>query len=334
MTTIQQVSRIVSPVYLVGGSVRDTLLGHEPKDFDFATPLPPDEIEKAVENAGLRTYTAGKRFGTIGFKIGDRMVEITTFRLETYTPGSRKPAVEFVDDITHDLSRRDFTINAMAMRQDGSIVDPFNGQDDLQKRLIRTVNKPYERYNEDPLRMLRAARFAAQLDFAIEEQTEHQAFKKAHKILEVSKERWVKELDKLLMSDHPKRGLGFLARTHLINFMIPELGIQVGYDQDSPYHQLELWDHTLKTVSLTPKDLSLRWAALLHDVGKPFARLKNKRGYSNYTFHELIGGGLTEKIGQYLKWPSERTRVVSQLVYDHLKPDSPLHNADTAATQA
>lgn len=319
---------------MVGGSVRDTLLGREPNDFDFATPLTPDKIEDVVEHAGMRTYTAGRRFGTIGFKIGDRMVEITTFRLETYTPGTRKPAVEFVDDITHDLSRRDFTINAMAMRPDGSLVDPFNGQADLRQQLIRTVNKPYERYNEDPLRMLRAARFAAQLNFDVEQQTEHQALKKAHKILEVSKERWVQELDKLLLSPYPERGLDFLARTHLITFMIPELAIQVGYDQDSPYHQLNLWDHTLKTVSLTPKDLTLRWAALFHDIGKPYVRTKNRHGYSNYVYHELVGAELVRKIGQYLKWPTQRTMTVSQLVKDHLEPGSPLHDADTAALHA
>lgn len=307
------------------------LLGKAPHDYDFATPLTPDEIEAAVRAAGKRPYTTGKRFGTIGFKIDSHLIEVTTFRLESYTPGSRKPQVEFVDDITHDLSRRDFTINAMAMREEGSIVDPFGGHDDLHHRLIRTVNKPFARYNEDPLRMLRAARFASQLGFDVEEQTEHQAAKKAHKILDVSKERWVQELDKLLLSDHPAQGLDFLARTRLINFMIPELALQVGYDQDSPYHELELWQHTVKTVSLTPNDLTLRWAALLHDVGKPYVRTKNRRGYSNYVYHELVGAELTEKIGHYLKWPSQRISAVSRLVKDHLNTDSPLHDADAAA---
>lgn len=323
----------MSPVYLVGGSVRDMLLGQASHDYDFATPLLPQEVEAAVRAAGRRPYTTGRRFGTIGFKVEERLIEVTTFRLETYSPGSRKPQVEFVDNITYDLSRRDFTINAMAMKEDGALIDPFNGRGDLSKRLIRTVNKPYERYNEDPLRMLRAARFAAQLGFNIETETERQAAKKAHKILEVSKERWVQELDTLLVAKHSELGLGFLARTRLVNFMIPELGIQVGYDHDSPYHQLELWDHTIKTVSLTPNDLLLRWAALLHDIGKPYTRVTNKRGYSNYTFHELIGSILVEKIGWYLKWPSERTRRVSDLVHDHLKPESPLHDADAAATR-
>jgi tRNA nucleotidyltransferase (CCA-adding enzyme) len=242
--------------------------------------------------------------------------------------------VEFVSDIAHDLSRRDFTVNAMAMREDGSLVDPFGGRNDLDRKLLRTVNKPFERYNEDPLRMLRAARFVAQLGFTAESQTERQAAKKAEKILEVSKERWVQELDKLLLSAHPELGLHFLARTGLINFIIPEIGIQIGYNQDSPYHQLELWDHTVKTVSLTPNDIILRWAALLHDIGKPYVRTKNQRGYSNYVAHELVGSELVEKIGWYLKWPRARTQAVSQLVKNRLEPDSPLREADAAATQA
>ena len=327
------VKAIVSPAYLVGGSVRDTLLGIPPHDYDFSSPLTPDEIEAAVRKAGKRPLTTGKRYGTVAFKIDGQMVEITTFRLEKYTPGSRKPDVTFVDDITHDLSRRDFTINAMARREDGQLIDPFGGQKDLKRKLIRTVNKPYDRYNEDPLRMLRAARFTSQLGFDVEEDATIQARKKAEKILEVSKERWVQELDKLLLGDDVTRGLNFLAETRLLNFMIPELAIQVGYDQDSPYHELDLWQHTLKTVALTKRDVTLRWAALLHDVGKPFVRTVNKKGYSNYVGHEKVGGELITKIGTYLKWPKARTETVCRLIYDHLNMDSPLHDADTEATR-
>lgn len=327
------VAQIISPVYLVGGSVRDRLLGREPKDYDFATPLLPDEIESAVRDAGYKAFIAGKRFGTIGFRLHNHHIEITTFRTENYRPGSRKPNVDFVNDITYDLSRRDFTLNAIAERPDGRIVDPFGGRSDIKQRLIRTVGKPEERFQEDPLRMLRAARFASQLGFAIEPETERRAAKRSYHILEVSKERWVQEFDKLLVGDYPERGLQFLASTRLLNYMLPELAIQVGWDQDSPYHALPLWEHTLKTVRLVEPDLVLRWAALLHDAGKPFTRTRNQRGYSNYVHHDLVGAELVEKIGRYMRWSTERTKRVKDLVLRHLNEDSPLLPADGEATK-
>ena len=156
-----KVEQILTPVYLVGGSVRSSLLGQPPSDYDFTTPLAPDEIEAAVRRAGHKAYTIGKRFGTIGFKLDGHFIEVTTFRSERYHAGSRRPDVTFIGDITHDLSRRDFTINAMAIAPGGRLIDPFGGYDDLKNRLLRTVNKPFDRYNEDPLRMLRAARFVS-----------------------------------------------------------------------------------------------------------------------------------------------------------------------------
>jgi putative nucleotidyltransferase with HDIG domain len=331
MQLFQQVETIVSPIYLVGGSVRDIVLGVDPSDYDFTTPLLPDEIELAVRQAGKRPYLIGKAYGTIGFKVDGQLVEVTTFRTETYPANSRKPIVTFINDLTHDLSRRDFTINAMALKIDKTLVDPFNGHLDLTHKCIQTVNKAYDRYNEDPLRMLRAARFASQLKFTIDEEAESQALKKAHKIIEISQERWVQELDKLLVSEHVDIGLEFLARTRLLHFMLPELAIQVDYDQDSPYHQLDLWEHTLKTVRLVHSGLILRWAALFHDIGKPYVRQKNKHGYSNYTDHELVGAELVTKIGRYLRWSNARTTAVHDLVRHHLDAGSPLEKADADA---
>jgi putative nucleotidyltransferase with HDIG domain len=317
----------------VGGSVRDILVGHEPHDYDFATPLTPDAIETAVRAAGKRAYLAGKRFGTVGFKLGEHLVEITTFRAESYTPGSRKPVVRFVPDITYDLSRRDFTINALARRLDGHLIDPFGGQADLTDGLIRTVGKPEERFHEDPLRMLRAARFAAQFGFKVDATTELRADHHAHQILLVSRERWTQELDRLLVSQHPEIGLNFLARTRLLNYLLPELALQVGWDQDSPYHELPLWEHSVKTTRLVPAETTIRWAALLHDVGKPFTRSHNKHGYSNYVHHELVGAELAEQIGLRLRWSNDRRKQISQLVRDHLIAGSPLMTADGAATK-
>jgi len=329
-----QLAEFIQPLYLVGGGVRDKLLGLKPKDFDFATPLDPDEIERRAKAAGKKVYTTGKRFGTVGVRLSGQTVEITTFRSESYQPGSRKPTVKFVDNITYDLSRRDFTINALAMKLDGSIIDPFGGHNDLAKKIIRTVGNASERFSEDPLRMLRAIRFAAQLDFNLASETKLRISKRAKQILSVSRERWVQELDKLLLSARPEKALELLAATRLINYLLPELAVQIGFKQDSPYHQLELWPHTLKTVRLSQPELNLRWAALLHDVGKPYVKTVNRNGYSNYVDHEIVGAELVLKIGHYLRWSNQRLKTVHDLVLDHLKDGSPLNKADAAATKA
>lgn len=323
------IEHIISPSYLVGGCVRDLIIGRKPHDFDYATPLLPDEIERLVRESGKKAYITGKRFGTIGFNHDGQFIEVTTFRSEKYT-NSRKPQVEFVTSINADLSRRDFTINAIAIRN-GRYIDPFNGIIDIHDRVIRSVGNPSERFNEDPLRMLRCARFAAQLDFSVEDSTFKSVKKNAHKILNVSKERWVQELDKLLLSDNPSKGLVLLMESDLIKLILPELRVQGGYDQNSDYHELTLWEHTLSTVEKVPKDINLRWAALLHDVGKPFVRTDNKRGSSNYVFHDVVGAELIYGIGKRLKWSNERIETITEMVKNHLSDDSPLRKADNSS---
>lgn len=324
-----EVKKLINPVYMVGGCVRDGLLDREPKDYDFTTPLTPEEIENTIKKAGRRAYLIGKKYGTIGVKIDGQMVEITTFRNEKYIKGSRKPQVTFVSNITADLSRRDFTINAIAKRDD-KYIDPFHGRKDLEKRIIRCVGKPNERFKEDPLRMLRVARFASQLNFDIDEDLEKKAKQIAYKILEVSKERWVMELDKLLITDFPSLGLNFLARTRLLNYIIPELSLQINYDQNSPHHELNLWTHTLFVVEHCPKDIELRWGALFHDIAKPFVRT-NRIDRSNYIHHDLVGKEMVEKLARYLKWSNRRRENVSNLVLNHLLDISPLKKADKLA---
>lgn len=329
---LKTVEEILQPVYMVGGCVRDILLGKSPNDYDFTTPLPPDEIEQAVRRAGLKAHISGKRFGTIGCRINNQHVEITTFRTEKYDGKSRKPKVEFVDDITADLARRDFTINAMAIREPTHLIDPFGGLEDLKSGIVRAVNKPHERFHEDPLRMLRAGRFSTQLDFSIDHETKAAALKIAPEILRVSKERWVRELDLMLGSTKPSIGLRYLSDTRLLVYMLPELSMQVDFDQDSPYHELNLWEHSLKTVDLSPLDIETRWAALLHDIGKPYTRTKNKRGYSNYVNHDLVGSEMVWKIGKYLRWGNHRLDNVTKVVRDHLSDDkSPIAEADSAS---
>lgn len=323
------VETIITPSYLVGGSVRDTLLGKPPKDYDFATPLLPDEIENLVKSSGRRAFITGKRFGTIGFKCEKDFVEVTTFRAERYGK-TRKPEVRYVTSITEDLSRRDFTINAIAMRHNKTI-DPFNGQADIDAKLIRAVGNPTERFNEDPLRMLRAVRLVAQLGFSIEGKTHKSIVKNAHKILSVSKERWTQELDKLLLGEYCAEGLLALFTTDLVKFLLPEIRLQHNYDQNSDWHDLTLLEHTISTVSGVPFELELRWAAMLHDLGKPFVRTENNRGKSNYMFHDLVGGEIIYGIGKRLKWSNERILNIAELVKNHLSDSSPLRKADNAS---
>lgn len=323
------IDEIISPSYLVGGCVRDTLLGKEPKDWDYATPLLPDDVEARVRASGRKAHITGKRFGTIGFKFDDKFVEVTTFRHEQYGK-TRKPDVEFVTSINEDLARRDFTINAMAMRGT-KLIDPFNGLTDLRACLIRSVGNASERFNEDPLRMLRAIRFQAQLGFLIEEKTIASIKKNAHKILSVSRERWMQELDKILVAKYAPAALLTFFGTDLIKFMLPELRIQSNYDQNSDWHDLTLMEHTVKTLAAVPQDVTLRWAALLHDVGKPFVRTDNKRGTSNYIFHDKVGAEIIYGIGKRLKWSNERLKAVQDLVANHLSDDSPLRKADNSS---
>ena len=326
---IEQVTEIVGPVYMVGGAVRDIILGKEPVDYDFATPLLPDEIEAKIREKGKRPFITGKRFGTIGVVIDKKLVEITTFRGERYIEGSRKPIVEFVSDLSQDLARRDFTFNALACRDD-KIIDPFNGQMDLKNKLIRAVGIPTHRFKDDPLRMLRACRFASQLGFDIEEKTLKSINKNNYKILNVSKERWMQELDKLLMGDHVKKGLTYLFETELMKFMIPELFIQYRFNQRTQFHQFDLHEHTMLVVQNAPKDINLKWAAMLHDVAKPFI-FQDKGNRYIYPLHERLGEEFVEKISRYLHWGNDRRKVVKELVLNHLNDDSPLRKYDNTS---
>ena len=323
------VAAVVSPVFLVGGSVRDALLDRASGDFDFTTPLDPDAIEARVREAGRRPYLVGKKFGTVAFKIDGRTVEVTTFRSETYAENTRKPDVEFVAELAQDLSRRDFTINAMAQRGE-EIIDLFGGRDDLAAGVIRAVGDARERFAEDPLRMLRAARFSAQLSFEVEPATVAAMQRLAHRILLVARERWVAELDKLLVGPDAADALRLLAETRLLRYLLPEVQLQVGYEQNTRYHDRTLFEHTLGVLEATPEDLTLRWAALLHDIGKPYVRAE-KPGHSTSVSHDLLGAELVERIALYLKWGNKRRGDVARLVRDHMLSDSPLRAADDVA---
>jgi tRNA nucleotidyltransferase (CCA-adding enzyme) len=312
-------------------------------DFDFVTPLHPEEVERRLHAAGRRVFGQGGRFGTLGVKVEVNgvfiKVEITTFRREVYTEGSRKPTVTFdVTNITDELSRHDFTMNALAIGPTGKLIDPFGGRAHIAQSSIAAVGHPTHRFKEDPLRMMRAYRFASQLGFLIEERTFSSMKKYAHRILTVSKERQCAELDKLLMGDCSGNALRTMWLGGMMKFIIPELQIQLDFDQHSPYHAAPLHEHTALVVQGAPNELDLKWAALLHDVGKPAARTYKMRGgewtgQCNFVHHETIGAELVESIGQRLHWSKAQVNARKALVAGHLDPDSPLKPADDAAAK-
>ena len=331
-----EAGQVIGEIYMVGGSVRDVFLGICPQDYDFCTPLLPDEIEEKVRLAGKRPYLIGKKFGTVGFKIKGKVCEVTTYRTECYEKNSRKPKVDFVNDLYLDLERRDFTINAIALRFNGvdeEFIDPFGGRADIEKGIIRAVGSAEERIKEDPLRMLRAARFVSELDFDLDDPLTDAIKKRARSIFTVSKERWTSELDKLLTGDNPEKGLQVLADTGLLRYIFPELWLQIGFDQDSPYHSLTLWEHTKKVVSMSQNNIETRWASLLHDVGKPFVKNKNSKGYSSYTMHDKVGSEMACGIAYRLKWPKKREEIVTHLILTHMDDNSPLRETDNRAKQ-
>ena len=319
---------------MVGGSVRDIILGSDPEDYDFCTPLLPDEIEEKVREAGKRPYLIGKKFGTVGFKINGKIAEVTTYRTERYEKNNRKPMVDFVSDLHKDLERRDFTINAIAMNiGDGGeeFIDPFGGRADIKAEIIRAVGDAEERIKEDPLRMLRAARFVSELGFDLDDTLAEAIKKKARSIFTVSKERWTSEMDKLLTGAHPEEGLQVMADTEILRYVFPELWLQIGFDQDSPYHGLTLWEHTKKVVSLSQNDIETRWAALLHDIGKPYVKKKNSKGYSSYSMHDKVGAEMVRGIAYRLKWSKKREEDVVRLILGHMDDASPLRECDNRA---
>jgi len=320
--------KYISPLYLVGGCVRDELMYKEPNDIDFTTPHSPEKIIESFKGVH-KTFKEGKKFGTIGLIVDGEKVEITTFRNERYLSGSRKPQVEYVSDINTDLSRRDFTINAIAKRH-GKIIDPFGGRTDIQNGTIRCVSgEPHARFKEDALRMLRACRFSSKLGFVIDIQTANAIRTNSHKILEISRERWSDEMDKLLMCDHPGIGLNYMMETYLMNWMFPEISTQWKYNQKSPYHELNLWEHTLSVIENVEADIVKRWSAFFHDGGKYFVRIwKDNPDRYVYAKHEILSAEIADKYGRYLKWSNKRRTAVVDMVRNHMEEDSPLKKAD------
>jgi len=317
---------------LVGGPVRDALLGRlsAQTDLDFATDAHPDQVLALLENWAEAVWDVGIRFGTVGARVDGREVEITTYRTEAYEADSRKPEVEYGTELGEDLSRRDFTINAMAMTlPDFAFVDLFEGIEDLAARRIRTPVTAEQSFDDDPLRMMRAARFAAQLDFTVDDDVITAMTEQAARIEIVSAERVREELTKIVMSDHPRTGLTLLVDTGLADYVLPELPL-LRLEADEHHHHKDVYEHTLTVLEQAmalesahepacAPDLTLRLAALLHDIGKPKTRRFESGGRVSFHHHEVVGARMTKKRMQALRYPNDLTDDVAKLVELHLR---------------
>ncbi|BDO40519.1 CCA tRNA nucleotidyltransferase [Cellulomonas sp. NTE-D12] len=322
---------------LVGGPVRDAFLGRVSADLDFATSARPDESERILSGWGDAHWDIGKRFGTLGARrfgrggSSDVVVEVTTYRTDAYDPTSRKPAVEFGDTLEGDLSRRDFTVNAMAVRvPDLQFVDPFDGLGDLARRVLRTPVDPEQSFDDDPLRMMRAARFVAQLGFGVDDAARAATVAMAERLSIVSAERVRDELVKLLLSDHPREGLQVLVGTGLADQVLPELSA-LRLEIDEHHRHKDVYEHSLtvleKAIALETgpdgavpgPDLVLRLAALLHDVGKPRTRRFEPGGGVSFHHHEVVGAKLVAKRLAALHFDKQTVHDVARLTELHLR---------------
>ncbi|HEU5002916.1 MAG TPA: CCA tRNA nucleotidyltransferase [Actinomycetota bacterium] len=313
------------PLYLVGGWVRDSLLGKASPDLDFATPAPPEVTREILGSWTKGTvWTTGIEFGTVAAqKRGDR-VEVTTFRTERYEPGSRNPTVAFATELETDLSRRDFTINAMAIALPGiELVDPFRGLDDLAQRRIRTPLSPEVAFGDDPLRMLRALRFASSLDFEVDADVLAAIGTMRGRLAIVSRERVRDEFSKLMLGHSPSAALRLATEVGLADEFMPELS-RLRLEQDPIHRHKDVFAHTLavldNAIALESEgpDLVLRLAALFHDVGKPKTRAITEEGVT-FHHHEVVGAEMTEVRMRELRFPGSVIAEVRQLVYLHLR---------------
>ena len=308
--------------YIVGGAIRDILLGLKPKDVDFATNLPYGILKTLFSE-----YTpkeTGKSFGVLRIRINNIDYEIAKFRKDNYEekdglkiiPEEKK--VSFVDDIRNDLARRDFTINAMAYNQKEGIIDLYNGQKDIENRIINFVGKAEERIIEDPLRVLRAFRFMSRLNFSLSENT-IEAIKKQKSLLNgIPKERITIEFSKLLLGDNIKNTLTLMKDTGVLELIIPEFKATYDFNQCNPHHNLDLFNHIINVVSKVPADLELRYSALLHDIAKPVVQTFDEKGIAHYKTHEIVGADMARDILTRMKLPVKLIDTVVEIIKKHM----------------
>ena len=314
---------------LVGGPVRDALLGRLGNDLDFTTDARPEVTKKILQGWAENVWDTGIEFGTVAGKRGDTTVEVTTYRTESYDPDSRKPEVEYGDSIEGDLSRRDFTVNSMALElttKTPEFIDPFNGLEDLAKRVLRTPAKAENSFSDDPLRMMRAARFASQLDFEIAPDVLQAIKDMAGRISIISAERVRDEFTKLLMSKNPRTGITILVETGLAEIVLPEIP-KLRLEIDEHHHHKDVYEHSITVLEqaishedrLGGPNLIIRLAALLHDIGKPKTRNLIPGGGVSFHHHEIVGARLTKSRLKALRFDGDMIEKVEILVALHLR---------------
>ncbi len=304
---------------LVGGAVRDAVLGGVTRDLDLASALLPAEVKSRLEQGGIKVYPIGLRHQTVAaLPVEDEeIIEITTFRGKEMSPDSGVVASQTVEE---DLQYRDFTVNALAFElQSETLIDPCGGLNDLKKQLIRCPGIPRERFREDPLRCLRLVRFACQLNFQIDLDTAIHASEFAASLAAVSAERIRDELTKILLSPEPRRGFQLLDQLGFLGVVLPELQAGIGFEQNE-FHTSDVFEHTLEVVSKTEPELMLRLSALFHDVGKPFTLSVDSDGHRHFYHHEKVGAEMTKEILTRLRFPGAVTDGVVKLVATHMRP--------------
>lgn len=315
-------------LYLVGGSVRDAMLGRLTTDLDFTTDARPEEIQHIVRPWADALWDTGIEYGTVGVGKGADRLEITTFRADSYDQVSRNPQVRFGDSLEEDLLRRDFTANAMAVRitadGPGEFLDPLGGIEAVRRRLLDTPAAPEVSFGDDPLRMLRAARFVSQLEFGVADRVLEAITAMAPQLSRITVERIAVELDKMLLGADPVAGIELMVRTGMGEVVLPEVGgMQMAIDE---HHQhKDVYQHSLTVLRQAmalegdEPDLVLRWAALLHDIGKPATRRHESDGGVSFHHHEVVGAKMVRKRMRELKYSKQMVDDVSQLVYLHLR---------------
>jgi poly(A) polymerase len=313
---------------LVGGPVRDVFLGERPADLDLTTNAPPDQVLAITRGWADKTWTVGIAFGTVGLRKGDDHFEVTTYRSEQYDRTSRRPDVQYGTSLEEDLSRRDFTVNAMAARLPGyEFTDPFGGFDALREKVLRTPGPPEQSFGDDPLRILRAARFAAKLGFTVAPEVRAAMTEQADRLGIVSVERITAELTKLMLTPDPALGVDVLVQTGVAEQVLPEVS-RLRMEADEHHRHKDVYQHSLtvlrQAIALEPKyglegDLIVRLAALLHDIGKPQTRDLLPGGRVAFHLHEVVGARMTKRRLTELRFPNEVIKDVSRLVELHLR---------------
>lgn len=305
--------------YIVGGCVRDSLINRNINDWDITTNAKPEEVIRIFENLGHKIVPTGLKHGTVSIVIDKENYEVTTYRIDgEYSDGRHPDEVEFTSNLREDLSRRDFTINAMAYNDKDGLIDYFGGLEDLDNKIIRCVGNSEKRFNEDGLRILRGIRFMSQLGFCLNSETSESMYICREKLINISQERIREELSKILMSNYLGNGFKELLNHNLLQYSLPELINCVDFQQLNEYHDKTVFEHILSVVENIPPKLDLRLSALLHDVGKPKCFTIDEKGVGHFYEHHKVSADMSREILTRLKFDNKTIDKVCLLVYEHM----------------